>query len=82
MKVMPCYVKFMPKYPNIVPLMTHREIAKQLDVSTMTVFNDLQSAMCKIHAHLTKGDPDAKPMKVTRSSVNKKKRNKGNYPNE
>lgn len=56
--------------------MTHREIAEQLGVSTMTVFNDIQSATCKIHAYLTKGDPDAKPMKVTRSSVNKKKRNK------
>lgn len=66
----------MPKYPNIVPFMTHREIAEQLGVSTMTVFNDIQSATCKIHAYLTKGDPDAEPIKVTRSSVNKKKRNK------
>lgn len=62
----------MARYLKIQPKMTHREIADILGVSPMTVFNDIQSAASKIHAYLTKGDPDAKPLKVTRSNTRKK----------
>jgi len=43
-----------PKYHNIVPLMTHREIAEVLGVSPMTVVNDEKSALRKLRAHLLK----------------------------